>query len=157
MSAFLEGKLSIKCSIDLLRRALINIMPEWEKHIRVDPEGKMKIIGYGGGKVEKTYSIVIAGPKNPSFPQAPGNSYADIGMRQNAEGFWEIAADRSGIRGIVNLDNEIKGELLRMRAKAYARLNQGAEVIKEVNNEEEISTYIAVDKDAAKKLLQMSR
>ena len=33
MSHYLEGKLQLKCSIDLLRRALINIMPEWEKYL----------------------------------------------------------------------------------------------------------------------------
>lgn len=156
MSAFYEGKLSIKCSLDLLRRALINIMPEWEKHIRVDPTGQQKIIGYGGRKVDTTYHIVIAGPSNPNFPQAPGNGLADIGMRQTEDGYWEIAADRSGIRNIANLDNEIKGELLRMRAKAYARLSQGAEIVKEVNNKEEVSTYIAIDKEVAKKLIKMA-
>ena len=43
MSHYLEGKLQLKCSIDLLKKALINIMPDWDKHIIVDPEGKIPI------------------------------------------------------------------------------------------------------------------
>jgi hypothetical protein len=151
MSEFLEGKLNLKCSIDLLRRALIKVMPEWEAHIRIDPLGNLEAVNFNGKVVkDKTFNLIVPGPNNVyNCPAAPGNSFADIGMMQEKDGTWTIYADRSGLYDIKNLEEEIKGEILRMRARAYARLRPGAEIIKEINNDVEIATYLSIDKNLA--------
>ena len=156
MSAFEEGKLCIKCSLDLLRRAVINIMPKWEKHIKVDPLGGLVATAWGGNIIDKKFELVVAGPKENCLG-APGNNGADIGMRKTPDGFWEIWADRSAIEGIRDLEEEIKGELLRMRVRAYAKAREGTVILREVNNEDEVSLTMAISKDAAKSILKAAR
>jgi hypothetical protein len=153
MSHYLEGKLQLKCSIDLLRRALINIMPEWEKHIHIDLDGKIPIFGYGGVEVkDKTFHLMVPGPRNPNYQAAPENTYGDLGMRKDADGSWSVMGDRSGMRQIKNLEEQLKGELLRMKAKAWANL-RGAQILRNVDNDEESYIDIAIDAEDAKQFL----
>lgn len=153
MSHYLEGKLQLKCSIDLLRKALINIMPEWEKHICVDAEGKIPIYGYGGIKVkEKTFHLMVPGPRNPDHTAAPNNTYGDLGMKREEDGSWSVMGDRAGMRDIKNLEDQLKGELLRMKAIAWAKL-RGAQILRNIDNDEESYVDISIDAEDARQFL----
>lgn len=154
MSHYLEGKLQLKCSIDVLRRALINIMPTWESHIRVDPQGKIKIYGFGGGKIDnKEFHIMVPGPNNPDIKGAPDNRYGDLGMRMEEDGTWTIMADHAGMTNIKNLQDQLKFEIVRMRGLAYAK-KFGCNILRDVDNEDEKYTDLEVDADVARNLLQ---
>lgn len=153
MSHYLEGKLQLKCSIDLLKKALINIMPDWDKHIIVDPEGKIPIFGYGGVEVrEKTFHVMVPGPRNPNHKGAPNNTYGDLGLRKEADGSWSVMGDRGGMHDIKNLEEELKGELLRMKARAWAKI-RGAQILRDIDNEEESYIDIAIDAEDARQFL----
>lgn len=155
MSHYMEGKLALKCSIDLLRRALINIMPSWEKHIQVDQEGKIPIYGYGGAKVEgQTFNVVVPGPRNPNFSAAPNNTYGDLGLRKEGDS-WVVMGDRAGMRGIRDLEEQLKGELMRMKARAWAKM-RGGQILRDVNNADETYIDISMDADDAKHLMAQS-
>lgn len=152
MSHYLEGKLKIKCSIDLLRRALINVMPSWDKHVRVDPNGLLTIYGYGGVEVKnKTFHILVPGPRNPNYTSAPNNVYGDLGLRRETDGSWSVLGDRAGMR-VAELEEQLKGELLRMKARAWAKI-RGADIVGEVNNENEVYTDISIDSSDAARLV----
>lgn len=154
MSHYLEGKIALKCSIDLLRRALIGIMPTWEKHIVVDTNGGLIAYGYGGKVVDnKTFHVIVPGPRNPNHSGAPDNSYADIALKREADGTWSVMADHAGLRKVRNLEEQLKGELMRMKVKAWAMMNPNVQILKNVSNEEESYMDISVDSEQAKKIL----
>jgi len=154
MSQYIQGKLCLKCSIDLLRRALIKVMPEWEKHIHISDNCDLKIYGYNNKKIEdKSFHMMIPGPRNPDFAAAPNSSvYGDIGLRQEADKSWSVMSDSSDVGRIQKLEAQIKGEILRMKARAYARLNN-AEILADVSNEEESYIDLSIDSNDAKKML----
>jgi hypothetical protein len=43
MSHWQEGKISTKCSLGILREALINLVPEWEEYISIDKNSSLSI------------------------------------------------------------------------------------------------------------------
>ena len=142
MSHWQTGKLELNCSLNILRKALINIMPEWEKHIKVDEKGELQV-SYHGRSVKKTYQIVVQG----SNSRIKGLG-SDIGLSRNESGSWEIGGDYS----INTLKSKLTGEVMRMRAIAIAQM-RGYEIIKNENNGDEIITDIRIDEDKAKELL----
>jgi len=142
MSHWQTGKLDLKCSLNILRKALVNLMPEWEEFIQVDEKGGLNA-SYHGGPVKQTYQLVVSkGSKN-----VPG-LYSDLGLAKNKNGTWEIGGDYS----INTLKQKLTGEVMRMRAIAIAQM-RGYEIIRNENNEEEIVTDIRVDMDKASELL----
>jgi len=127
-------------------------MPSWEKHIQVDPEGKFTIYGYGGAVVkDQTFNILVPGPRNPDFKAAPGNVYGDLGLRKDGDS-WVIMGDRAGMSGIKNLEEQLKGELMRMKARAWAKM-RGAQVFRDIDNEDETYVDISMDAEDAKHLM----
>ena len=125
MSHWQKGKLKVTCSIAVLKRALINIMPEWEQHIKVDEQGRIPIYTYTGERMKGAgFHIMIPGKANPNYSVAPNIIYNDVGLRQTKDGKWEIQVDRSGIRGITNLEGAIGQEVAHMKARQAASLKK---------------------------------
>lgn len=142
MSHWQTGKLDLKCSLKILKKALVNVMPEWEDHIQVDEKGGLSA-KFHGKAVSDTYQMVIPG----STRNVP-SLYSDIGFNHNEDGTWEIGGDYS----IGLLKNKLTGEVARMKALAIAKM-RGYEVLRNDNNEDEIVTDIRVNVDEAKELL----
>lgn len=144
MSHWQTGKLELKCSLNVLKKALINVMPEWEKHIQVDENGQLTA-KFHGNPVSDKFEMVIPGSSG-----APGlyNVYSDIGVRRTSGGEWEIGGDYA----VSSLRKKLTGEVTRMKTLAIAQM-RGYEVLRNENNEDEIITDIRVDVDKAKDLL----
>ena len=60
MSHWQTGKLDLKCSLNILKKALINMMPDWEKHLLVDEKGNLEA-SFHGGAVSQKYQMVVPG------------------------------------------------------------------------------------------------
>jgi len=142
MSHWQTGKLELKCSLNILKKALINIMPEWEECIKVDEAGKLTA-NFHGSPVGEKFQVVI-GSKTKSIP----GLYSDIGLNRNKDGTWEIGGDYA----INTLKGKLTGEVMRMKAIAIAQM-RGYEILRNDNNEEENVTDIRVDAEKAKDLL----
>jgi len=153
MSHFIAGKLNLKCSVEVLRRALSHIMPEWAEHIKVDPDGRIPIYTYTGQKkTDETFHIVVPGIGNPNYSGAPGMKYSDLGLKRTEDGSWEVQVDRSGMPKFSNIEDHLSGEVARMKAKAVAKA-RGYQVVKDESNEEETTTWIKVPSRKAKELM----
>lgn len=154
MSHYLEGKISLKCSIDLLRRALVGVMPEWDKHIIVDKDGKLDAYNYSGKRVDnKTFHMIVPSNKNPNYKKEAVNIYADLALKHEDDGTWSVMADSMGLGKIKNLEEQLKGEIMRMKVKAWAAMNPGVEITNDVSNENETYTDVTVDSDQARQML----
>ena len=120
MSHWQACKLSLTCSMAVLKRALINIMPEWQSSIQEDANANLEAKNYYGHGTKKGYKLVI--------PVRSG----DIGFKQNADGTWEADYDSMSIPGPMRrgggIETALKGELAAMKAKAVAQVN-GYQVI----------------------------
>lgn len=142
MSHWQTGKLDLKCSLNILRKAIVNLMPEWEEHIKTDEKGGLPA-RYHGSIVKPDYQLVVYG----NGRKCPGLS-TDVGLNRNEDGTWEISGDYN----INTLKKKLTGEVMRMRAIAIAK-QRGYEIIRNENNEDEIITEIRVDTDKAKELI----
>ena len=131
MSHWQKSKLNLKCSLDVLKKALSNIMPQWAEHIQVDPSGNLTIHNSHTDKTMSGYAIKI--PHSDEYRGirgAPGIRYADIGIKKNDDGTWGVEADVGYLKGIENLDGEIRMEVAMMKEKAKARL-KGLRIVNE--------------------------
>ena len=142
MSSWQSGKLDLKCSLNILRKALIHLMPNWEEQIKVDENGGLHA-QYHGGAVKPTYHLLVSGNSG-----VPGLQHSDIGFMKKENGTWEIGGDYS----VRTLQSKITGEVMRMRALTIARM-RGYDVVRNESSDDEIITEIKVDIDAAKELL----
>ena len=143
MSAWVEGKLDLRCSIDVLKKAIINIMPEWEKHLMVDEKGEIPMYRYNGQREyngsggDKNVHIVIPGSGHPGVKTPPGrNAHNDWGFKRNEDGKWEVTYADYGLYEAKDLENKIKGEIALMKAKAIAKI-KGFEIVGQNENEDE--------------------
>ena len=128
MSHWRAGKLKIKCSISVLQRALLKVMPKWREYIKVDESGKLPIFNSYTRETKKGYHIVIPGGNNPmggkvpGVRAAPGLNYADVGFRREEDGSWSVEIDPMGLPyEIKNLEGVIGREVAAMRSRAIAR------------------------------------
>jgi hypothetical protein len=112
MSHWQKSKLNLTCSEQMLRRALINIVPAWEKYIQTDPNGGLTIVDMGG--VVRT-GINLKVPKN-----APGSSYCDFGAERKGDGTWELTLDPIGMPKAFGKSPEgaIKAEVSAAKSRA---------------------------------------
>ena len=143
MSHWQTGKLDLKCSLNILKKALINIMPEWEKHIEVDEKGNLEA-SFHGGPVKQKYQLVIPGSK-----QKINSLYSDIGMVQESDGSWSLGGDYN----IESIKTKLTSEVMRMKAIAIAKL-RGYEILRNTDDGEEMVTDIRVDSDKARELIK---
>ncbi len=159
MSAWVEGKLELKCSLDILRKAIINIVPEWENHLIVDPEGNIPMYRYnqeraynGEGGNHKVH-ILIPGSGHPNVPTPPlRQSHNDWGFKRTEDGKWEVIFADFGLKEAKKLETQIKTEVALMKAKAIAKL-RGFEIISQEENSEEKYIDIRVDTSNYQSLL----
>lgn len=153
MSHWVGGKIQLKCSLEVLKKALLRLMPEWQSHIQVDPEGRIPIYTYQGVKAESGgYQIVVPGIKNPNYAKAPGMKYSDLGIRKNSDGTWEVQVDRSGLEKYQNIENGLCAEVAMMKAQAIAKL-RGHNILSSSADENIIVTKIEASSDSVRQLM----
>ena len=118
MSHWMEGRVeNLECSLDKMRVAIINIMPEWERHIETSTAGNIVLhSGYVGG-TKTGFHIKV--PET-----TPGVSYCDFGMRRATDGTWHIEYDPAGLPDAMrNAPDALKNEINAMRARMIAEQN----------------------------------
>ena len=121
MSSWRSGKLQLKCSLGLLRKALTSIVKEWDQYIVEDEQGLLELYGYQGSKKGDNYYLVVPGKGDPYRAAAPGFNYSGLGVRKQKDGTWVIDVDTSGLpshaKNIVGKVNAfVAAEKVRKRA-----------------------------------------
>lgn len=137
MSHWQKGSLVLKCEISHILTALNKIAPEWEKYIETDPLGNLSITNHYDGLTKSGYHIKIKGGSEGCV------SFADIGMKKNEDGTWNIEADFNALGKYYNLQNELLQEIAIMRQKELARA-KGFQIIGEKNKGNKRSITIRV-------------
>lgn len=129
MSHWIDVDMKLDCTISQLQAMILEIWPEWKKHIQVSDAGDMSIYNpYETAEAKKWrhgFSIVIPGGnspmggKRPGVTSAPGLRYNDIGIKQLSPGNWHFAIDPAdtqfaGMEGKLNqsLTGKRVGELV---------------------------------------------
>lgn len=123
MSHWQTGKMKLNCSLAVLKRALINIMPQWDKHIKVDPSGNLDLQGYGG-TVKKGFNLVV--PKG----SATGISYEDMGFKQESDDSWSVMRGTYLPRTIRDPEGQVLQQVATMKARAIAAV-RGYQITKD--------------------------
>lgn len=120
MSHWRSGKLDLKCSLAVLKRALLNIMPAWEQYMQTSDGGDLTIHNNYTGKSMRGYNLSVS-------LKAPGVSFADIGFKKANDGSWITDIDESYLRvpEIQTLQGAVKREVNAMKAQAQAKLAKG--------------------------------
>lgn len=137
MSHWQKGKLSLTCDLSIMTTALTKISPKWEGHIQVDTRGNLSIYNSFTKQTRTGYHIVI--PKSSKT----GITYADIGLRQNANETWTFDADPDFIEGVDNLNGQILMEIAIMKQRELAQ-RKGFQMINEENNKNSKSITLRV-------------
>jgi len=128
MSHWQAGKIDIKCSLNMLKKSLIDMMEDWKDHIYMSDEGTLPLYNYKGQKEDHTYHLIIPGCANPNHPQAPHVKYSDIGIWKNKEGQWEMQVDISGLpRDIQNFKGKLAASIAATKVKAIAHSKKNKE------------------------------
>ena len=138
MSHWKKSKMALVSTVQVLKRALINIVPDWEGHIQIDEGSGLTIVDMGG-KAEGGVALKIK--KN-----APGCRWCDLGFRKASDGTWEMIVDPDGIPrelGGRNATNLITREVSAMRTKYNAEA-QGHIVLEEKRQGKKIIQRILV-------------
>jgi hypothetical protein len=128
MSHWQAGKIELKCSMELLVKALEEIKPEWKKHIHSSEQAKFKLHGWDGTVDPEKYNIFVAGAKNPNYQSAPSNIYGDLGLLRKSDDTWGIKGDFSGIRGVTNFEGALKASVAALKVKKIAQATQGMQI-----------------------------
>ena len=148
MSHWKKAKLSLKnCSIEVLKKALENIMPEWKKFVRVDPSGQLEMNNSHTGEKMRGFHIVIPHGRNTlGVPGDPNIKYADIGLRREGDGSWSLEVDEAGLPSEVRSFGKTVGQQVQtMKAIAQARA-RGLQITKndKVGNQNRIRVIMPV-------------
>lgn len=137
MSHWQAAKLGLDCSVEVLRRALIRIMPEWEQHLQIDEEGKLSAENHYGHGSKHGYKIVVK------------LNQGDIGFKQDANGSW--AADYEGmvlptIMRRYGVESPLQAEVAAMKTRAIASI-RGYDIVADdvVGDVRVIDTLIPLD------------
>lgn len=116
MSKWMTAKCNLKCSLEVLRRAILGIMPEWEKYIKVSQSGNLTAGGMDGNI--QGCSLVI------QHGSGTGISYNDIGFKLGEDGTWEAYYDHipSAIpEKIRQPEKKVLDEVISMKSKLLAK------------------------------------
>ena len=142
MSHWLQGRLdNLVCSLDKMRTAIINVMPEWEGHVEVSPEGNIEIYNNFTRETKKGYHIRV--PQN----QELGISYGDFALKQLGDGSWHIEYDPGGLpQAIRNAPNALKDEIQAMRTREIASQN-GIQIIEDSRSKKGIKQRLRMTPD----------
>jgi hypothetical protein len=136
MSHWKTGKMKLKCSLAVLKRALINIMPQWEQHIKIDTEGNLPIHSSYQGTSAKKFHLVV--PKGSNT----GVSGSDLGFERASDGSWAITRDYLP-RGFSDPEGQVLQQVATMKARAIAAV-RGYQITKDqqVGDEQVIEMII---------------
>ena len=124
MSHWHTGKISLKCSIGVLKRALINIVPKWEKYIKEDPSGKLVIKSGYSQPDQHGYHLSVP------MSSETGVSGADLGFKLKEDGSWEITHDYLPPQ-LRSPEGQLTQEVASMRTRALAEI-KGLEVVRDI-------------------------
>jgi hypothetical protein len=159
MSAWVEGKLQLKCSIDILRKAIINIHPEWEDYLVIDQNGTIPMYRYNGQKEyngeggDKQVHLLIPGSGHPGIKTPPNRSADnDWGFFKESDDSWSVTYADYGLERAKALEGNIKAEIALMKAKAIAKM-RGYEVLESGEDDEEKYVKIRVKTEKYKSLI----
>ena len=124
MSAWVDGKLDLKCSLDVLKRAISNIMPQWANHIRIDPSGKIPMYRYNGERrMGQTVALLLPGSGNPNYPEPPERGAEnDWGFAIGPDGQWTAHFAEFHAAEAQTLGNAVTAEVSRMKQQAIDQL-----------------------------------
>ena len=157
MSAWVEGKLVLNCSIDILRKAIIKIHPEWEDNLIVNKDGTAEMFRFNGQRAyngtggDNKAHIIIPGSGHPNIETPKGRgSHNDWGFKRNDNGTWDTIFADFGLAQAEKLAETVKGEIAIMKAKAIAAM-KGYDVLQVGDTEQE--SYIEIKVDSAQYLL----
>lgn len=123
MSKWVEGKIELSCSLEVLRRALISVYPEWEKYILVDTNGNIDLYRYNGQKLEgRKYHLVIPGSGRPGLGTPPNrNADNDWGFEllsgDAKMGKWRLMRAEYGKERADKLEQSVISEIGAMKTK----------------------------------------
>lgn len=152
MSHWASVKCDLKCSIDVMKRALLRINPEWERHMEVSNDGQLSIDnqymrGIGSRDRQETartgFNIKI---KSARGGGASDLLYADMGLKRTADGSWEITVDPAGSNHIRNLQGYVQAQVEQMRSIVQASMN-GWQVLDQGYDPQTGNTYVDVEID----------
>ena len=158
MSHLITGKIECKCSLDILRRALLKRFPEWADAIITSAEGNLSITNYSGSTQGKNnYSLIVPGSYRAinGVKRGEGTGNSDIGFKLGINGSWEIVKDDFEMRGkykniTENLAHDIgreKASLALQKLKAEGitiRSVDGKTVIEADVEESEIKMLLSI-------------
>lgn len=121
MSHWRDVKCELKCSLDVMRRALLKINPEWERHMEISADGRLSIDNqYTGERARGGYHIRVKGNRGGGARDLP---YADLGLKKEADGTWAITVDPVGAEHVRNLQGFVTAQVEQLRAIAQAQMN----------------------------------
>jgi len=120
MSHWMQGQVEdLNCSLQKMKEAIVNIMPEWEKHIQTSPEGNITVRSSHTGESKQGYHIRI--PEGASA----GIRYCDLGLKKLSDGKWRIEYDRGGLpTAMRDAPNALKDEVAAMTMKERASIDK---------------------------------
>lgn len=106
---------TVTCSIDVMKKAIARLFPNWQNHMQSDESGKLVARNQHTGTNYPNQHIVVKGRQNGGASELP---YADAGFRF-VGGQWIIDADPSSSSALVrNLPHAIEAEVACMRQLA---------------------------------------
>jgi len=128
MSHWKAGKLELKCSLAVLKKALKNIKSPWEQYMRTSESGDLVIHNRHTNRDQGGFHLMVS-------VDAPGISYADIGFKRLGDGSWETQIDETylNVEGVNTLQGAIEREVAIMRQAAIAAA-QGGHVVGSIDN-----------------------
>ncbi len=134
MSHWQKGKISLKCSLGILQRALIGIMPRWEKHLEVSKDGVLTL-NSGSQGPKNGYNIAIRMNDHLNIRGA------DVGFKKEKDGTWSVSYDMLPL-DMQDINGALILEVSKMRARALANY-QNLEIVRdEEEGDEHVIEYL---------------
>lgn len=146
MSHWKDVACDLKCSIDVMKRSLLRINPEWERHLEVSQEGSLKIDNQYTGEAQKGgFHIRVKGARGNGARDLP---YADMGLKKNGDGTWSITVDPVGGNYIRQLPDHVKAQVAQLRTLQQAMINGDTVISQDYDrNDGMTTTVIEIDTD----------
>ena len=149
MSHWMSVKCEIKCSVDVMRRALIRLFPNWNEFMTVDPSGTLKIVNSydKGDRAGGTFHISVkGGGSRGAGHAAPELPWADCGLKREADGTWTVVCDpHSGSSWVRNLSGVVGAQVEQLRAIAQAQMHGNQVVHQETLEDGTTYTDVAIE------------
>jgi len=117
MSHYAKGKVDVNCSIEIMRAAIIQTFPEWDKYLDVDPTAGLTIRNRFGG-TQAGVSIRVR-----QMPNGKGTESGEVGFTRKADGKWECIQDIYGVKDAAFKDcgKKVVGSVAKLKVEAILR------------------------------------